>query len=262
MSALAVFESDRWAVRTIQIDGAPWFVAADVCRALDIGNSRDAVASLDNDEKGVANADTPGGAQQMSVISEPGLYSLVLRSRKPEAREFKRWITHEVLPAIRRTGQYVPAPAPERTPAQLIAMIANELVAQEARVAALEVQASNAGHTAREAMELAELANAKVDRRHPDNPDLTPITPTTIGQRLTPPVSGRRANELLAAAGFQWHQNGGWTATSDGRPYAVVEHGEHPETGFPFTQLKWQARIVPVLERRLARRRAIAGGAS
>ncbi len=76
------------------------------CECLDIGNSRDAVAALDEDEKGVDSIDTPGGAQEMSIISEAGLYSLILRSRKPEAKAFKRWITHEVLPAIRKTGGY------------------------------------------------------------------------------------------------------------------------------------------------------------
>ena len=90
----------------VDVNGEPWFVAKDVCECLDIGNSRDAVAALDEDEKGVDSIDTPGGAQEMSIISEAGLYSLILRSRKPEAKAFKRWITHEVLPAIRKTGGY------------------------------------------------------------------------------------------------------------------------------------------------------------
>ena len=97
------------ALRTLT-DGAgePWFVAKDVCDILEISNSRDAVSKLDSDEKGVANTDTLGGAQQASIISEPGLYKLIMRSRKPEAKEFQRWVTHEVLPQIRKTGGYVP----------------------------------------------------------------------------------------------------------------------------------------------------------
>ena len=83
------------------------FVAKDVCVCLEIGNSRDAVASLDDDEKGVGIIDTPGGKQEMSIVSEPGLYSLILRSRKPEAKAFKRWVTHDILPSIRKTGAYV-----------------------------------------------------------------------------------------------------------------------------------------------------------
>ena len=87
-------------------DGEPWFVAKDVCDCLEVGNSRDAVATLDEDEKGVATIDTLGGAQEMATISESGLYSLILRSRKPEAKTFKRWIVREVLPSIRKTGSY------------------------------------------------------------------------------------------------------------------------------------------------------------
>ena len=107
MNELTVFENEQFgSVRTIIRDGEPWFVAADVCRALEIGNSRQAIARLDDDEKGVISTDTPGGAQEMSVVNEPGLYALVLGSRKPEAKAFKRWITHEVIPTIRRHGAY------------------------------------------------------------------------------------------------------------------------------------------------------------
>lgn len=111
MNDLTVFQNpDFGQVRTITRDGEPWFVAADVCRALEIKNNRDALAKLDSDEKGVALTDTPGGAQKMTIVNEPGLYSLVLGSRKPEAKAFKRWITHEVIPAIRKTGQYSTKP--------------------------------------------------------------------------------------------------------------------------------------------------------
>lgn len=94
-------------IRTLTIDGEPWFVAADVCRALEIGNPSMAVERLDDDEKGISTIDTLGGKQRMTIINEPGLYSLVLSSRKPEAKAFKRWITHEVIPAIRKYGGYM-----------------------------------------------------------------------------------------------------------------------------------------------------------
>ncbi|MEI3453359.1 MAG: Bro-N domain-containing protein [Bilophila wadsworthia] len=88
-----IFENKEFGkIRVVEHSGTPWFVGKDVCDCLEIGNSRDAAASLDDDEKGVALIDTPGGKQEMSIISEPGLYSLVLRSRKPEAKAFKRWI--------------------------------------------------------------------------------------------------------------------------------------------------------------------------
>ena len=108
MSDIKIFENEEFGtIRTATIDNEPWFVAVDVCKALDISNSRDAVKRLDNDEKGVVLTDTLGGEQEVTTINEPGLYTLVLSSRKPEAKQFKRWITHEVIPAIRKTGGYI-----------------------------------------------------------------------------------------------------------------------------------------------------------
>ena len=106
MSALQTFDFKSTPVRALDRAGQPWFVAADVCRALDISNHRDAVQALDDDEKGVANADTLGGVQKTQIISESGLYALIFKSRKPEAKAFRKWVTSEVLPAIRRTGGY------------------------------------------------------------------------------------------------------------------------------------------------------------
>ena len=94
-----------WGRRSKTLEGEPWFVAADVCRAL--GIDRTQTRRLDEDEKGVYSAQTPGGQQDMSIVNEPGLYALVLSSRKPEAKAFKRWITHEVIPNIRKTGGYI-----------------------------------------------------------------------------------------------------------------------------------------------------------
>ena len=105
---LMTFENAAFGkIRTLTIDGEPWFVAADVCRALEIGNPSMAVERLDDDEKGISTIDTLGGKQRMTIINEPGLYSLVLSSRKPEAKAFRRWISHEVIPTIRKYGGYM-----------------------------------------------------------------------------------------------------------------------------------------------------------
>ena len=105
---LMIFENPEFgAVRSILIDGDPWFVAADVCKALELEKTNRALSRLDDDEKGAHSVGTPGGRQRMSIISESGLYSLILGSRKPEARAFKRWITHEVIPSIRKHGAYM-----------------------------------------------------------------------------------------------------------------------------------------------------------
>ena len=105
---LMIFENPEFgAVRSILIDGDPWFVAADVCKALELEKTNRALSRLDDDEKGAHSVSTPGGRQRMSIISESGLYSLILGSRKPEAIAFKRWITHEVIPSIRKHGAYM-----------------------------------------------------------------------------------------------------------------------------------------------------------
>lgn len=106
--------ADFGSIRVVVKGNDPWFVAKDVCDALSISNSRDAVAKLDTDERGVALTDTPGGEQQVSIVSEPGFYRLVMKSRKPEAKAFRRWVTHEVLPSIRKFGVYATAETAER----------------------------------------------------------------------------------------------------------------------------------------------------
>lgn len=120
-------------------NGEPWFVAADVCRALDIGNPTQAIARLDSDESTLISNE----GREMNIISEPGLYALVLGSRKPEAKAFKRWVTHEVIPSIRRTGGYI-AGAESMTPEELMAKaltVAQKTLAdREARLSVLTVE--------------------------------------------------------------------------------------------------------------------------
>lgn len=108
-STVAIFSYIGHDVRTVTINGETWFVAADVLAILDL--DRTALRRLDDDEMGVDSIHTPGGTQQFTIVSEAGLYSLILGSRKPEAKQFKRWITHVVLPEIRQTGSYSAAPA-------------------------------------------------------------------------------------------------------------------------------------------------------
>ena len=100
------FKFDTREVRTLLIDDQPWFVAADVSLALEYRIAGDMTRNLDDDEKGTQIVRTPGGEQEMLVINESGLYSAILRSRKAEAKRFKKWVTAEVLPAIRKHGSY------------------------------------------------------------------------------------------------------------------------------------------------------------
>lgn len=108
ITAPAVFQFESHPVRTVLKDGEPWFVAVDVCKALEYSNTSKALGDhLDADEKGITTGYTLGGQQKLTIISESGLYALVLRSRKPEARKFAKWVTRDVLPAIRKTGAYM-----------------------------------------------------------------------------------------------------------------------------------------------------------
>ncbi|MFM2094102.1 MAG: hypothetical protein RIS70_1226 [Planctomycetota bacterium] len=133
-SLTQVFEYEGHGVRVAGTPELPLFVAADVCRTLGIGDTSRAIERLDDDEKGTSSIRTPGGTQQMLCVTESGLYSLILGSRKPEARAFKRWVTHEVLPTIRKTGRY----AVDLSPAEHLLAQAQMLVDQERRQRALE----------------------------------------------------------------------------------------------------------------------------
>lgn len=105
-AAVELFAYDTAQIRVVIIAGEPWFILADLCRALGIGNVGNVANRLADEDKGVHQADTPGGRQTFTVVSEAGMYEVVIRSDKPEAVKFRRWITSEVLPSIRRTGQY------------------------------------------------------------------------------------------------------------------------------------------------------------
>lgn len=93
-------------IRAIEKDATYWFCAKDVCDALDYNDVESALRKLDDDEKGTEILRTPGGPQEMLVINESGLYTLIIRSSKPQARAFRRWVTADVLPTLRRTGRY------------------------------------------------------------------------------------------------------------------------------------------------------------
>ncbi|HHF6966158.1 TPA: P22AR C-terminal domain-containing protein [Haemophilus influenzae] len=108
---LSTFNFESKSIRTLAINNEPWFVAKDLCNAINISNYRDAIERLDEDEKGVALTDTLGGQQEMNIVSESGMYTLILRCRDAVKKgsiphRFRKWVTAEVLPTIRKTGKY------------------------------------------------------------------------------------------------------------------------------------------------------------
>ena len=131
-------------VRTLTIDGEPYFVAKDVAEILGYSNSRKAIADhVDNEDKGVTKCDTLGGQQELTVINESGLYSLILSSKLPNAKKFKHWVTGEVLPSIRKHGAYMTDSTLEQalTSPDFLIKLATELKTEKEKRQALEVQA-------------------------------------------------------------------------------------------------------------------------
>ena len=147
---IEVFQNEQFgAVRITLIDGEPWFAASDVCKALEIKNAPQALSRLEEDERFttiISNDSAASGKSKLSFVNEAGLYSLILSSRKPEAKAFKRWVTHEVIPAIRKTGGYLSEPLLQRIqndPA-VIFEFADALLAERRRATALEAELSKA----------------------------------------------------------------------------------------------------------------------
>lgn len=143
MNNIQIFKYENNDVRTVEMNGEPWFVLKDVCVVLGLGTVSKVAYRLDADEKGMNQIHTPGGMQDVTVINESGLYNVILRSDKPEAKPFRKWVTSEVLPSIRKNGGYI-AGQEQLTPSELMAkalLVANKTLAErEARISELTVQ--------------------------------------------------------------------------------------------------------------------------
>lgn len=165
---IQAFENARFGtIRALNMDGEPWFVAKDICVALGLNNTTEALRSLDDDEKSnISNSElAQNGGRAPSIVSEPGIYKLIMRSRKPEAKAFQRWVTHEVLPSIRRDGAYVASDGTEDDATLMArALIAaqrtierNRAQLDEMRPKALFADAVAASHTSILVGDLAKL---------------------------------------------------------------------------------------------------------
>jgi prophage antirepressor-like protein len=147
MNNIQIFKYENNDVRTVEMNGEPWFVGNDVAAALGYGKGKslaNAVTNhVDSEDKGVTELMTPGGKQNVTIINESGLYSLILSSKLPTAKQFKRWVTSEVLPSIRKNGGYI-AGQEQMTPEELMAkalLVANKTLAErDARISELTVQ--------------------------------------------------------------------------------------------------------------------------
>lgn len=244
MTALSPFSYQGAAVRVVTDDrGEPWFVAKDVADILGYRDATNAIRGCQDDEKGTRPVSTPGGEQDMLCVTEPGLYRLIFGSQKDDAEAFRRWVLHEVLPAIRKTGSYtgsqrqtprLPILAQEYRAALALARMAG-VVGNAGRISADQV-VRKLGYQSPLALLGVDLVNEAQERN---------ITPTEIGKILVTALSARATNELLAAKGLQKRLGDAWVPTTTGEAFAVLlDTGKRHSDGAPVTQLKWRTGVL------------------
>ena len=146
MNDLQIFSYEGKEIRTVQVNGETFWVLKDACDVLELADTNKVAERLDNDDLTRIKIVSGGQAREMYAVNESGLYDVILRSDKPEAKKFKRWVTHDVLPSIRKTGTYISESALDTSKLsanmQLLLQMANSMAAQELRQAELEGQIS------------------------------------------------------------------------------------------------------------------------
>jgi len=238
---LAPFDFEGRQVRIVtDAQGEPWFVAADVLSTISL--DRKALERLDDDEKGVNSIHTPGGVQEMTTVNEPGLYALVLGSRKAEAKRFKRWVTHEVLPAIRKTGSYalpaiaaLPAPTQDRVTSLLLI---GEAVAKVPGVKAGIAMAA----TLTCIHENTGLAIETLRRALPAaNEPICSLNATQLGKLVG--LSAKTTNLRLANLGLQVrNERDEWELTEVGEAWAeAMPYSRNGHSGY---QILWNPMVA------------------
>ncbi len=195
MNELKLFENPEFgSVRIVTINGEPWLVGKDVALALGYKNPQEAIRNhVDDDDKGVSEILTPGGKQSVPIINESGLYSLVLSSKLPGARKFRRWVTSEVLPSIRKTGGYQ---IPQDYPSALRALADAE-----------EQKQALAAENERQRQAIADFAPV---RQYLDTILESPGTMATSQIAADYGMSAKKLNKILHEAGIQHNVNGQW----------------------------------------------------
>lgn len=241
---LAPFDFEGRQVRIItDAQGEPWFVAADVLSTISL--DRKALERLDDDEKGVNSIHTPGGIQEMTTVNEPGFYALVLGSRKAEAKRFKRWVTHEVLPAIRKTGSYavpamaaLPAPTQDRVTSLLLIGQAVAKVpgvkAGIAMAATLTCIHENTGLTIETLRRALPAANEPI----------CSLNATQLGKLVG--LSAKTTNLRLANLGLQVrNERDEWELTEPGEAWAeAMPYSRNGHSGY---QILWNPSVAQEL---------------
>ena len=246
MSNVAIFNFESKAIRSVLIEGEPWFVAADVCSVLEIANPSDALGRLDADERTLVSIEGASNGLKLNGINESGLYSLVLGSRKPEAKAFKKWLTSEVLPSIRKTGRYqVQAPAPTPTSSPVIQFAKDYLDS----AALFGVPLHLAQVEAVKAVQLTHNVDFSSLLQHaPAQSNLSVqdvyLEPTPLGLALSL-GSGIATNIALADLGLQVKTAGGWQLTPLAEGKAIL--GQWLKCGKTGTNYRWKVEAIKTL---------------
>ena len=207
------FNFDQLPIRVVTIDGDPWFLASDACAALDLNNVGQALAPLVEEEKSyIILDDVTIGTPKRTVVNESGLYDLIMRSRKPEAQAFRRWVTSEVLPSIRKTGRYAIAETEDDVMARGYVIAQNRLKLLENNNAALQAQ------TAQQAAELEKQKPFAIHGMHViDTNDL--VETTTIAKQLN--MSAQQLHLFLRDRRVIYKQSDRWHLYADYVPQGL-----------------------------------------
>ena len=243
---LVVFNFESNDVRTMTDEkGTPWFNANDICAVLGMTNSRKALADhVDPEDVTRRNTPTAGGVQAINHINESGLYALIVGSNKPEAKKFKRWVTSDVLPSIRKTGSYSAPNAQQPVPVSQ-AQLVSDWVAASMNVAKLWGFTGNqaiifSDRSTREMTGISMLGLFGATKLVADERGRT-YTPTDLGKMIDPPQSPAKMNLLLEACGLQSRDvNKNWNPTSLAESlFEWVDTTKKHKDGTPVKQLRW-----------------------
>jgi hypothetical protein len=248
MNNIITFDFEGSSIRLLDLEGSPWFVAMEIAAILDYSDAEAMTRKLDDDEK--QNLQVVGfGPRGVTVINESGLYSAILGSRKPEAAKFKKWVTAEVLPAIRKTGSYT---APKASPSPVrLAYDAAKAFPPLFRVARLlgcdkNAAAISANQMVTKLTDVNLMAGLGQIHLDSEKQDTQFFTPTELGKRIG--ASARGVNLLLAEAGMQMKRGDVWEVTEVGREFArILDTGKRHGSGVPVQQLKWSPSVLPLL---------------
>lgn len=250
MSNIIPFDFRSNSIRVVEDgNGEPWFVLADICRVLEIKNPTQVAERLDDDEKSNPMSDI-GLRRDQLLINESGLYSVILRSDKPEAKPFKKWVTSEVLPSIRKTGGYSAPNVAEVKPL----IEANKLFKSNLIVAKTVFKGNQALLSANQATykatEVDVLSNIGATHLLADTKEIL-LTATDVGKRVG--LSAMKVNVLLEGLGLQvsfrdLKNRKLYELTKEGEKYAeALDTGKKHGDGTPVKQIKWHARVVDLL---------------